>query len=87
MAKKAFAQSLIDVSVSIYKKIILLVMMLPLTILINSIINNSSQNISLNGLFEIIGLHNMMTICIFVIIFVLIAESLRSRGLEILNQI
>jgi uncharacterized protein YvpB len=82
-AKEAFGKSLVDISVSIYKNLIILILITPITFLTTNIFKNTTIilpfiNMESNSIY-LIGL-------IF-LIAILIAEWIRNTGLYYINEV
>jgi len=86
-AKEAFANSLIDIGVAIFKSIILTLMVLPATLIVKATIENNSSKISI---IEILGSLSTPTYFVFLTLLSIaffMGHSFRKEGIRLLNTI
>ena len=86
-AKEAFAKSLIDIGVAIFKGIILTLMVLPATLIVKATIENNSSKISI---IEILGSMTGPTYISFIALLSIAffaGHTFRKEGIKLLNTI
>jgi len=87
LAKEAFARSLIDVGVAIFKSLIITLMVLPATLIVKATIENNSSKISIIDIFQSMsGLTYTLFLALLFIAFTA-GYYLRKEGIMLLNTI
>jgi hypothetical protein len=81
-AKEAFGKSLVDISVSIYKNLILLILITPIIRLTTNVVNKGTIIVH----FINIESSTLYLIGLMFLIAALIAEWVRSTGLKYINE-
>ncbi|TMO88104.1 hypothetical protein [Pseudoalteromonas ruthenica] len=87
LAREAYAKSLIDVGVSIFKGIMLLCTVVPLAAVMNNIFNDSEKKVSILEVLNSVTLSNQAIIVGLLITAFILAWYLRYEGLRHLYEI
>jgi len=86
-AKEAFAKSLIDIGVAIFKSMILTIMVLPVTLIVKTTIDGGNSEISVIQILSSMSGITYATFLSFIIFAFFSGYYFRKEGLKILNTI
>lgn len=86
-AREAFARSLIEIGVSIFKAVILLVTALPLTFIVKGLFSGDLQQVSLLELIDSLSTTTKLSIIGLRIASFIFAHFLRKEGLRHLHEL
>jgi len=85
--KEAFANSLIEVGVSLFKGVMITIFVLPITLIIKSGIDGKSSSITPQQILSILDGTTYLTLLSFLVGAILIGLYFRHEGLRLLNKI
>lgn len=86
-AKEAFAQSLIDIGVTIFKGMFVTVMVLPITLIVKAVLEKGSASISIMDVLNSMSPDVKASIFILLGIAFLVGHFFRKKGVMLLNSI
>tara|TARA_R110002096_G_C14590172_1_gene721926 strand:+ start:1532 stop:1834 length:303 start_codon:yes stop_codon:yes gene_type:complete len=85
-AREAFGKSLVDIGVSIYKGIIILFTIVPITVILKTTLSNNPKDTNLIMIFGNMSVSNYVTLIVFLIAAFLAAHFFRSEGLKHIHE-
>jgi uncharacterized membrane protein len=86
-AREAFGKSLIDIGVSIFKGVIALFTIVPITIFVKSVLEGKKADVSVIGIFESISVGTFIALMVFILFAVLLGNFFRKEGLRHIHEI
>ena len=85
-AREAFGKSLVDIGVAIYKGLIVLFTVVPITVILKASLENETQNISIFTPFERMSSATYFTLIVFLITAFVAGHLFRSEGLKHIHE-
>ncbi|MET0027739.1 MAG: hypothetical protein ABW101_08885 [Candidatus Thiodiazotropha sp.] len=85
-AREAFGKTLVDVGVAIYKGLIILFTVVPITVILKASLENETQNVSIFTPFERMSSATYLTLIIFLIAAFVAGHLFRSAGLKHIHE-
>jgi len=86
-AREAFGKTLIDIGVSIYKSIMLLILVFPITIVLKSALEGTDSTVSIYQIINSFSVDTQYTLIFFISIAVIAAELARNEGLRHIHEV
>jgi len=86
-AREAFGRTLIDVGVAIFKGIILLFTVVPITLILKSALEPGSSNVSIIALFENMSMVTYLSLIGFLVISFYAGHVFRKEGLRHIQEV
>ncbi len=85
-AREAFGKSLVDIGVAIYKGLIILFTVVPITVILKASLETEAQNISIFTPFERMSSSTYLTLLVFLVTAFLAGHFFRSEGLKHIHE-
>jgi len=85
-AREAFAKSSIDIGVGIFKALMLVIFILPVTLIAKAVFDGSSEVISVSEIFDSISSGVWFLFWFLVIVAILASAYYRDNGIKILHE-
>jgi len=86
-AREAFGKTLIDIGVAIYKSIMLLVLIFPITLILKSSLEEQGSTISFFEIINSFSTGTQLSLLILIAIAIIAAELARTEGLRHLHEV
>ncbi|MCG7904281.1 MAG: hypothetical protein JAY60_17890 [Candidatus Thiodiazotropha weberae] len=85
-AREAFGNSLVDIGVAIYKGLIVLFTVVPITVILKASLENHTQNVSIFTPFERMSSVTYLTLIVFLIAAFVAGHFFRREGLKHIHE-
>jgi hypothetical protein len=85
-AREAFGKSLVDVGVAIYKGLIVLFTVVPITVILKASLESETNNVSIFTPFERVSSAAYLTLIVFLIAEFVAGHLFRSEGLKHIHE-
>jgi uncharacterized Tic20 family protein len=85
-AREAFGKSLVDIGVAIYKGLIILFTVIPITVILKASVESETQNVSIFTPFERMSSATYLTLIAFLITAFVAGYLFRSEGLKHIHE-
>lgn len=86
-AREAFGKSLIDIGVSVFKGIIALITIIPITTILKGALESNVTNVSLFGVFQTMTNATYIGLILFIFLAAYIGHAFRKEGLRHIHEI
>ena len=86
-AREAFAKSLIDIGVAIFKSIMLLVTVVPASVVVKAILDGKKLNVSLLSISQALSSGTVLVFSSFALVGILVGYYFRKEGLRHLHEL
>ncbi|WP_444907768.1 hypothetical protein [Microbulbifer sp. SSSA008] len=85
-ARIAFGKTLIDISIAVFKGIILLFTVIPITIILNNTLSSSEEKLDILRFFTSMNQETHLALLVFILISFWVGHSFRRAGLKHIHE-
>ena len=85
-AREAFAKSSIDVGVAIFKSVLLVVFILPITLIVKAVFDSGGEKVSILDIVTSIDVFTWFFLGLFILVGMLVGYFYRDGGVKILDE-
>lgn len=86
-AREAFGKTLIDIGVAIYKSIMLLLLVFPVTVILKGALEGKESTVSIYDVVNSFSDETKYTLVILIVVAVVAAEFFRREGLKHIHEV
>ena len=86
-AREAFAKSLIDIGAAIFKSLMLLITVVPVSLVVKAALDGKDLNVSFLGMWQSFSNGTALAIGSFILIGILVGYYFRKEGLRHLHEL